>query len=52
MEVSIGDIVKINGKMAVVTKVFDKKESLKPRCLIKQDGEEYNVFVKDLKPHE
>jgi len=47
--IKIGDLVSINKIDAIVTKVLDPKESVKPRCEINQLGETYCVLVSDLK---
>ncbi len=48
-ELIVGDVVTINDKIAVITKVFDKNQSKKQRCDIQQDGKKYCVFLSDLK---
>ncbi len=49
MEVKIGDLVSINKIDAIVTKVLNPNESVKPRCEINQLGKTYCVFISDLK---
>ncbi|MEA1999638.1 MAG: hypothetical protein U9N61_10020 [Euryarchaeota archaeon] len=51
MQVKIGDIKSINGKMAIVTEVLDVTQSKCPKCYIQQEGEKYCVLVSDLKPY-
>jgi len=51
LQVSVGDVVSINDKMAVVIEVLDPTQSKEPRCMIKQEGSSYNVLVSDLKDY-